>query len=126
MQYIGEYFIVLHCIVECACFIEYRKMQMNATKKLRQLFCIFVDKRNKHIFFRCIFEIHILLMFIQFVRILTQILYDMLFLMKKNNSQRNSALPNFLIISPCLFLHFELCPGHNSKSIRGINMKLCR
>jgi hypothetical protein len=38
----------------------------------------------------------------------------------------NSALPNFVVIALCSFLHFELCLGHYSETIRGINKKLCR
>jgi hypothetical protein len=35
-------------------------------------------------------------------------------------------LANFVVIALCSFLHFELCPGHISETIRGINKKLCR
>jgi hypothetical protein len=35
-------------------------------------------------------------------------------------------LANFVVIALCSFLHFGLCPGHNSKTIRGINKKLFR
>jgi hypothetical protein len=36
--------------------------------------------------------------------------------------KHNSALPYFEVIAVCLFLLFDFCPGHNSKTIRDINM----
>jgi len=36
------------------------------------------------------------------------------------------ALPKFGVIALYSFLHFKLCPEHNSETTRGINKKLCR
>jgi hypothetical protein len=42
------------------------------------------------------------------------------------HKNHNSVLPNFEVIALCSFLYFELCPGHNSKTMRDTNMELCR
>jgi len=50
----------------------------------------------------------------------------LLFLSGTLHKNCNSALPNFGVVALCSFLHFELCPRHNSETTRGIKKKICR